>query len=389
MRSTMAKRHSGFSLIELLIAMAVGLIVLGGATMIYSNGMSATWAVSQRAEMQQDSRAAYDLLTQDISLAGAGLPSGGIALSSGGVAPKFGCDVTSGLCHLGAANNGSINFPPQSGAPGINQMYWLIPGCTQGPSINAAIGATDTITTIYSDNVLLMPTYYVEFNDVNGNSVSFIYPNNPTPAPAPQQLNNTGVGLQNGDLVLFQYNNTYALADVTAAPPKIGASPYTVAFGNNDLLEINQNAATSNNLKALIASCSGGATPSCVVGAPPTAVNQNVITATRIWMVTYYLDKTSGISTLMRQVNARAPVPVADNVQNLQFTYDAYNSTGTLLTAACNAGGSTDYPLVRTINLAHLSFRSELQGGKGYQGTDMQTSLSARNLSFSARYGSN
>jgi hypothetical protein len=114
-----------------------------------------------------------------------------------------------------------------------------------------------------------------------------------------------------------------------------------------------------------------------------------LVTATRIWAVTYYLDKTSGVATLMRQANARQPVPVADNVQNLQFTYDTYDSSGNLLTASCSAGGATNYNLVRTINLLHLSFRSQQKGVKGYQGTDMQSSISARNLSFSARYGAN
>jgi hypothetical protein len=266
-------------------------------------------------------------------------------------------------------------------------MYWVIPGCQKGPAINASIGATDVITVAYSDSQLLLPNYYVEFNDVNGNTVTFIYPNNPTPSPAPQLLNNTGVGLQNGDLVLFQYGTNYAVAEVTAAPGAAASSPYAVSFANGDLLNFNQNAATSNNLKQLIAACTAAA--ACTVGTPPGTSTQALVTATRIWAITYYLDKTSGVATLMRQVDARQPVPVADNVQNLQFTYDTYDSNGNLLTASCSAGGTTNYNLIRTINLTHLSFRSQLQGVKGYQGTDMQSSVSARNLSFSARYGSN
>jgi prepilin-type N-terminal cleavage/methylation domain-containing protein len=387
MKPKSSHASSGFSLIELLIAMSVGLIVLGGAVTMYTNAVQGTWTVSQRAEMQQDSRAAFDLMTQDISLAGAGLPTGGVALASGALVPSYGCDVVSGLCHLGSTNTAAMSFPPQSGSPAINQMYWVIPGCQQGPTINASIGATDVITVAYSDSQLLLPTYYVEFNDVNGNSVNFIYPNNPTPNPAPQLLNNSGVGLQVGDLVLFQYSTYYAVAEVTAAPGAAAASPYTVSFANGDLLNLNQNAATSSNLKQLIAACTKAA--ACAVGTAPGTSTQALVTATRIWQVTYYLDKTTGVSTLMRQLDARQPVPVADNVQNLQFTYDTYDSSGNLIAASCSAGGNTNYNLIRTINLAHLSFRSQLQGVKGYQGTDMQTSVSARNLSFSARYGSN
>jgi prepilin-type N-terminal cleavage/methylation domain-containing protein len=376
----------GFSLIELLIAMSVGLLVLGGAVSMYTSGVQATWTVSQRAQMQQDSRAAFDLITQDIGLAGAGLPTGGVALASGVAVPKYGCDVVTVLCHLGANNNTAISFPPQSGAPTINQMYWVVPGCAKGPAINASIGATDVITVVYSDSQLLMPNYYVEFNDVNGNSVNFIYPS-PAPNPAPQLLNNTGVGLQNGDLVLFQYGTNYAIAEVTAAPGVAATSPFAVSFASGDLLNFNQNGATSNGLKQLIAACTLKGV--CTVGTAPGPTTQSLITATRIWAITYYLDKSSGIATLMRQANARQPVPVADNVQNLQFTYDTYDSNGNLLTASCSAGGTTNYNLIRTINLAHLSFRNQLKGAKGYQGTDMQSSVSARNLSFSARYGSN
>jgi prepilin-type N-terminal cleavage/methylation domain-containing protein len=386
MNPKLTNSSSGFSLIELLIAMSVGLIVLGGAVSMYTSGVQATWTVSQRAQMQQDSRAAFDLITQDIGLAGAGLPTGGVALASGAVVPKYGCDIVTGLCHLGATNNTAISFPPQSGSPAINQMYWVIPGCQKGPAINASIGATDVITVVYSDNQLLMPDYSVEFMDVNGNSVNFIYPS-PAPNPAPQLLNNSGVGLQTGDLILFQYSTNYAIAEVTAAPGSGATSPYTVSFASGDLLSFNQNAATSNGLKQLIAACTGAGV--CTVGTPLSAANTPLVTATRIWAVTYYLDKTSGVATLMRQANARQPVPVADNVQNLQFTYDTYDSSGNLLTASCSAGGATNYNLVRTINLLHLSFRSQQKGVKGYQGTDMQSSISARNLSFSARYGAN
>ena len=42
-RST--KRAGGFSLVEMMIAMAVSLIVLAAAVQIYIQGVSATWTV--------------------------------------------------------------------------------------------------------------------------------------------------------------------------------------------------------------------------------------------------------------------------------------------------------------------------------------------------------
>ncbi len=73
-RST--KRESGFSLLEMTIAVALGTLVLGAAVQLYTQAVGATWTVSQRAELQQDFRAASDILIKDLSLAGAGLGHG-------------------------------------------------------------------------------------------------------------------------------------------------------------------------------------------------------------------------------------------------------------------------------------------------------------------------
>jgi hypothetical protein len=164
------------------------------------------------------------------------------------------------------------------------------------------------------------------------------------------------------------------------APLGAGGGPsYTVAFSNADSLQFNQNAATSNDLKQM----------ATAAGTAGTAVGVN---ATRIWSITYFLDNTTtpGTPTLMRLVNARVPVPVAENVADLRFTYDTYDSTGALLNATGDGGMGLATPispsLIRTINLAHLTMRSQLQGKEGYQSMDIQTSVSARNMSFTDRY---
>lgn len=389
MRRLMKKSNFGFSLTELLIAMSTGLVVLGSAAAIYSKSMSTSWTVNQRAQMQEDGRAAYDLLTQDISLAGAGIPFGGVAVASGATIPKIGCDVVSSKCHLGASNNAALAYPPENGAPTINQLYGVTPGCAQGPTVSPAIGATDVITVAYSDNVLLLPNYIVQFNDKNGNSVTFT---NPDPAKN-QALNNSAVGLNKGDLILFAYGSTYAVADITG-PPGVGGGPsYSVQFADGDLLKLNQNAATSNNLAALVKACNPtGSTDNtkavCALGTAPLDKNKNLVTATRLNVVTYYLDTTSGQPRLMRQVNALSPVPVADNVANLKFTYAAYDSNGNLVqNATCDAGGAANASLIRDINMS-MSLRSQTRGVTGYQGYAMTSSVSARNLSFNERYGS-
>jgi prepilin-type N-terminal cleavage/methylation domain-containing protein len=370
--------NAGFTLIEMMIAMGVGLLVLGTAVSLYTTAVNANFRVSQNAELQQDGRAAFDLLTQDISMAGAGMPSGGFALASGAVTPNFGCDAATGACHLGPNNNAAFSFPTQTSNPGINYMYGVIPGYQQGPTIDGT--KTDTITVDYTDATLLLSDYQVQFNNTNGTSVTFILPS-PAPNPLDQALNNPAVGLQTGDLVLFRYGTTYAVGEVTAPVPA-GGGPYTVSFSNPDTMKMNQPAATSNDLSQLVASCVAAA--NCTIGSAPTS-KQVGATATRIFVVSYYLDNTSGTPRLMRMVNAQVPVPVADNVRDLQFTYSTYDSSGNIV--AIPSGAVADPSQVRTINLMHLTMRSQATSGKiGYQGIDMQTSISSRNLSFSERY---
>ena len=246
--------------------------------------MSATWIVSQRAELQQNARASSNLLTKDISLAGAGMPTGGVALASGtGTKPRYGCDYT-GKCYLGPTNSG-LHHLSHSGRPHqrrVHQLHvWRDSGMEERSHGERRGRATDVITTVYADTTFLLSDYNVKFNDLNGNSVTFTLPA-PAPNPLDQAVNNTGVGLQQGDLVLFSSNagSAYAVAEVTAPLGAGGGPSYTVAFSNADSLQFNQNAATSNDLKQM----------ATAAGTAGTAVGVN---ATRIWAITYYLDNTT------------------------------------------------------------------------------------------------
>jgi prepilin-type N-terminal cleavage/methylation domain-containing protein len=381
MHSKSKASSRGFTLIEMMISLFVGLIVLGAAVQLYTKGLEATFMVSQRAELQQDARASFNLLTKDISMANAGLSDtpfyGGIALATGGASnPKYGCDYT-GACHLGALNAGSVLYPVNGG---INYLFGAIPGWQSGPTINAGRGPTDVITLVYLDRTFLLNDYQIKFNDINGNSVTFQTPA-AVPIPAPQAVNDPGVGLQRGDLVLFQTGTLAAIAEVTA-PLGTGAGPYTVSFANSSPLGFNQNAATSGNLNRT------------VIQNDPTKVGvflPTTYTATRIWVITYYIDKTKPTPTLMRLVNGRLPVPVAENTADLQFTYNTYDAvSGTFINNSVDGGLGNATPTmpsaIRTINLAHLTLRSESSGLKGYQAIDLHSSVSARNMGFVNRY---
>src|SRR5579872_1995311 len=111
----------GFSLAEVLVAMGLGVLVMGGAIQLFQKGLNGTFLATQRAQMQQDVRAAEDLLIKDLSMAGASLPAGGVALVSGtGSNPRYGCDQ--GACYLPGGGSGAAGVPLSG-----NYLYWIVP----------------------------------------------------------------------------------------------------------------------------------------------------------------------------------------------------------------------------------------------------------------------
>jgi hypothetical protein len=173
------------------------------------------------------------------------------------------------------------------------------------------------------------------------------------------------------------------LSNTPATPctgnPCTGGSTYTVTFANGDTLNLNQAGATND-----LTNISGAA-----AGVP----------ITRLLVVTYYLanrtDAAGNVTTILyRQVNGQAAVPLVDNIANLQFTYDTYDTSGNLLNATGDGGesGGISPNLIRKVNLAHFTIHSQLCGvrggymARGYQSFDVQTSMSTRNMSYNNRY---
>ncbi len=358
------KRNStrGFTLLELMIALSVGLIVIGGAVQLFSRAVNATFIVSERAQMQQDSRAAENMIIKDISQAGAGLQPGGVGLASGtGTAPTYGCDQAK--CYIGGgASPAGIAYPSK-------YMSWIVPGYRMGPILQAGQPATDVITVVYADTFFLLNEYAVTFNNPAGTAITFS-PSVPAPATPPQLVSDAVYGLKTGDLILLQNttagSTAMAVAEITANVTGLGPT-FVAALADPDSLHMNQSLATSGEVAQMTA---GAGT-----------------TATRIWVVTYYVDNTTdpNHARLMRQVNGQTPVPVADNVSDLRFTYDTYDDLGNLQTGVGDIG-VTSPNMIRKVNIAHLTFRTSLTGTTGFQGIDIQTSVSARNMSFKNRY---
>jgi prepilin-type N-terminal cleavage/methylation domain-containing protein len=362
MRFTEQKTR-GFSLVELLIAMALGLVVLAATTQLFKSGMDATRLVTQSSEMNQNVRATLNLVAKDVSMAGSGLPSGGLALpyGVGSTASFFAVDPTQAWL----ANN---TYPG-------NYMYGIISGPGNGIEIGngatiAATGkASDAITVVYADYAFPLNQYTVTFpvaTNPNGDLVTFAPPAVP---PAGFPAIQSATGIQVGDLILLSNNAGSAVGEVTGITP-VGAKT-NLAFANGDPLKMNQTGAANGNIARIVA---GGTT----IG-------------TRIWAITYFIEvppvATGQTPRLMRQINGQKPVPVADNVINLAITYDMCDGTnGPNCSGILNAQAVPFSPnQIHKVNIQVMAQTLVSYGNKS-RSTALATSVTTRSLDFKDRY---
>ncbi len=380
------KSGSGFTLLEMMISMALGLIVMGSAVALFSKAMDANYQVSQRAEMQQNDRAATDMIARDISLAGYGMPTGGVQLPLGGTGSSiYACGSTG--CYTGYAAGSGPNglvyptVPAYGSNPAVaNHLYGLMTGYRKGISVTNATNNTDVITMIYKDWTYRLDLYTVTAWANDGSQITLTNPVNP-PQPVPA-LNDPVYGVKPGDVIMLTSTNGNAIGEVTNV---VGN---TIFFANNDPLNLNQSNATSGNIKTFIQNTGAGVPMSAV----------------RILVTTYYIDiprgadgvlytSDDGPPRLMKQISAQPPMPVAENIIGLQVTYDVADDNGNVTAGLVDGGIGSTPPIspnqIRKVNVI-VSARTPMKNAsgvvKGYQAMTLRTSVGARNMSFRDRY---
>jgi prepilin-type N-terminal cleavage/methylation domain-containing protein len=387
-------KQRGFSLLELMVASAIGLVVMAAMTSLFKTGMDATFTVSQRAETQQNMRAAIEMMAKDIGLAGSGIPSGGLQLASGGTVSLFGCNQ-GGTCYVPGGTY------PASAAGAANFMYPIEPNFSNGVQSAAAITAApglanSSITVVYCDYNFSLQNFTYASNFPAAPTITV----NVVPIPTvglPTNIQAAG-GLQAGDLLLFVVNtpgngktatgtslvqNAAVVGEITgitgnSVPPAQTANAI-VAFSPGDALNFNQNGAGITNNMASVAAAAN---------APGAQMN-----VCRLKVVSYFLEvPVAGgglVQTprLMRQVNGLTAVPVADNIINLQFTYDAINETTNAVVANQQNPTAGSQALIQKVNIV-LMGQSLTTEGKKAQSMYLATAISTRNMSFCNSYSS-
>jgi len=371
-----ARQHrnpaAGFTLLELLLAMALGTIILLVGANLYRQATLATVLITARADMQQNARVAANSISRELNIAGTGIPNGGVAVpnTTGSQTPVFGC-WSGGNC-IPATQLNTNTYPNTA-------MYPVMPGYQQG--ITSISRKMSTITISYVDplqppdvntaKTTTMADYTLAAFNTNGSTITINSNVNCT---------DNQRGLKVGDVLMMSNINGYALGVITG----LSSSNRVVAFATTDPLHLNQaaGAGVTGNLASLLA----GGTPASL---PTTAVRVNI--------VTYYLapdpgpDGTVGTADdgppkLMRQVNANAPIPMAEAIEILEFTYDVFDDSVASPSENANQGNPTQLNQIRKVNL-HVGARSLFLMPAGtYQRMSFYTAVSPRNLSFRDRY---
>lgn len=331
-----AGSQRGFSLVELMVSSVVMMIVLAGAMTSFSQAIRAHETVTLLADSNQALRSGTIYIVRDLLQAGwGGIPIGGVPIPNGGTAEPVARPSPPGL---------SYQFRDDLGV-----IPAVMPGAGLGPDVSGA--PTDMVTMLYVDNNTPINLTDVTMSD-DGTVMT---------VPSTTSITEPENGIQKGDFIMFSNAFGFALQEVTKT------NGQTVYFENTDISNLNQPTVNAGSIKPL----KGGGS-----SFPP-------IAATRIKMITYFLDKTTDPDAprLVRQENFRYPRAMDD----LQLTYDLVDG----VTNPTNVEDPTSPGpnQIRKVNL-EVGVRSEelAPQSRKYARNRVKTQISLRSLAFVNRY---
>lgn len=381
-----ALRQDGFTLTELLFSTAITLIVLATAMQTFQNALTLNQTATLISDSNQNLRAGTNTLVRELMQAGRGIPTGGVSIPSG-------------------AGSAPINRPAPPGQAFVfdnvasTSLPSIITGNRLGPTITNS--TTDVVTFLAVD-----PTSYVTYQ-VNGVPDDLILNANPlgpagsfpagllNPAPTlsnngqvititPQfsaWINDPNTGLRPGQLLMFQaVNGAATIQTITAVSP----TTVTCAPANpTDWFNFNQPGAANGSILSLRDQQADGTF----------AFGQ--ITATRVQMITYYVDATAATTPrLVRRENNFSAQALAGVVEDLELTYDLVDGVINPVDIESLPYTTITPPIVtftsnqiRKVNI-HMGVRSEEFSTlyKDYMRHHITTTVSVRNLAFIDRY---
>lgn len=310
---------AGFTLVELVVAMGVGLIVTGGALVVFQHAVKASASVKQKLDMHDNIRIALDLMVRDFVQVGQGLPAGKVI------------SVPSGNGAL------AISRPGRDGtaltfAEGTTELPAVITGSALGVALNGI--TTDITTVMYADSQFDVADATVA---ADGESLT---------VDAGVPISGVADPIRPGDLIMVANGIGSTLMMVTRLDDPAGQ---TIYFDDGDDMGINQRGADAGTIMQL----------------NPSPGDPFQAAITRIRMVTYYIDATNpDLPRLVRRLNMREGRVVAVGLDNLQFSYDLVDG----ITNPTNQEDPATPNQIRKVNIvvgARGRERSPLMVGQG------------------------
>ncbi len=330
----MKKTTSGFTLIEFAISNLAVMIMLAATFTLLNTIFVANSGMTDMMRTQQNIRVAMNMITRDVTMAGTGLPNGGIAVPNG-------------------TNSSALSRPGVGGALATpnNTIAILAPGDGAGPAINSVATDAITITAINQES----PTWTVLSVNTSSTYVDFV-----------DNVREGTTELFTGDLLVFTNVN----GSVFGCATSVSATSDRVFFSASDAMSVNQPNAQFGNLSS-VANDDGTY--------PPT-------TATRINIITYYIDNSSTTHPrLMRAVNAQAAQIIVEDIENLQFSYDLFDFETNSETS--NQTTTTFPNQIRSVRVSIAGRSADVMERSGrYFRFSLGSKVNVRNATFRNRY---
>lgn len=391
------RKETGFTLIELMIGMAVTMILLYAAVLAFRDASRTNQVVTQSADMTDNLRTGLSMIQTDLEQAGAGIPTGGIPI------PFTSNNSSTNPCGTTPPPNrpvlnGKTTFPPcNSTFPGVE------PGQALGPLITAPDAAagnvsnpnsfTDEITIFYADNLGLdsRPINALASTSpanpgcpngsltLSGSTLTAVFDGSTLDSNGNYNCVNfakNGIAINPGDLIMFSNSFGQAVLTVTS----VSGQTLTFASGSSgDAFNLNGRTETGGTINQLQPNGCGGKN-SCFTNT----------SATRIWMVSYYLDNTSSppYIRLIRQVGFGQPTPVGETLENLQFTYNFVDgNTNPSNQPGVPAGNSESQIMSVNVFLgARSSYLVHSGDAMRFARNNLMTQVSLRSMAYHNRY---
>jgi prepilin-type N-terminal cleavage/methylation domain-containing protein len=250
----------GFTLMELLITMAITTVILGATLTAMTNAMRATEAASLMSGVNNGLRTAMDLMVRDMLQVGQGLPSGRvILLPSGAGSSPIQIPGPPGTDFQLDGPSFCPPDPPDDMNNVCERISAVIPGPGRGPEVFDG-QPTDMITTLATDSAF--DRIRLSALAADGSSMTVLTADANFANPGPHII-------RTGDLIMLVKGSSSAFAQVT------NVSGQQVFFASGDSLNLNQTAAADGTVAELRA-------------APPADTGPVTTIASRVRMVSYY-----------------------------------------------------------------------------------------------------